>query len=583
MRNPWRHGYAMDEPLSFCIMPVLPPRRAVLLAARQLKSLSRVVSLVEESRELSPETIETGCSDCGRAHGYLSVSDFARTAPRVQLVARLLRSLLRRFRAPQANTCLRPDGFRLRRLTDWETPAGGAVPMLELLSSPCGVSCSFCYHLGNPPGVGGTRQRVSWGEVQTRLRYFRRGKLLPQRNLSDVDEVFRHPRCFDLLDELFRAGSRVVVANTNGSTLTEDVVRRLATYEWVVVNLSLASSDPDMRRVHLRDPAPEVATSSLALLDTYRVPYSVSLVAWPQIGLDDLERTIRFCDGHLPANIRVYFPGATRFFPRPPADAEGYWQDTLGLVRRLRPQLSAPITLDLQKYEEVLVERWSNEPRVLGTIRGSPARGLGLRWGDVLTRVGGRRVWFRDQLKAVLGAFYRNGPRGVSVEWSRDGVPKCGTLGPASEGSYPYGPFYPLGGLIVSDGISTAHLRDIARLVRRHGAKDVLLLSSRLMAPLARDLLRSWRLLPAETAVTVVPIPSVFFGGNVFVGDLLVVDDFVDFLTSWVARNGTPDLVLIPSSPFTGWGRDLAGSCLLEIARATGLTVELLPCARMTF
>jgi hypothetical protein len=455
--------------------------------------------------------------------------------------------------------------------------------MLELLSSPCRVSCSFCYHLGNPPGVGGTRQHVTWDEIESRLRYFRSGRLLPSRNLSDVDEVFTHPRCFDVLDALFADGPRVVVANTNGSTLTESVVTRLAGYRWVLVNLSLTSSDPSVRKLQLRDARPEIAVSSLERLDRYEVPYSVSIVAWPTIGLDDLERTIRFCDRHLPAHIRVYFPGATRYFPHPPANAEAYWLHVLQLVRELRADLSAPLTLDLQKYEEVLLEQWRNEPRVLGTVRNSPARAVGLRWGDVITRVGGLPVLFRDQLKAVLDTPYRNESEGVSLEWSRDGDCLRAMLGPASVGSYPHGPFYPMGGLVVSDGISTAHLAHVARVVRKHAARVVLLLSSRLMAPLVSDLLGGWRLLPPGTKVTVVPVPNSFFGGNVFVGDLLTVDDYVEFLTSWVARNGRPDLVLIPSSPFTDWGRDLVGQSYREISRATGLPVELMPVSRMAF
>jgi hypothetical protein len=557
---------------------------AARLAARQLHSLLGPVALMQQDRECRPSFVQPGRTELGTRAEHLTIGDFARTAPRLQLVAKLLLSILRRFDLGGATGPARLDGFRLRRLDDWTAPSGAAVPMLELLSSPCGVSCSFCYHLGNPPGVGGTRQSVSWEEVETRLRYFRRGKLLPQRNLSDVDEVFRHPRCFDLLDELFADGGRVVVANTNGSTLTEEVVRRLSAYRWVLVNLSLASSDPDVRRAHLRDRSPEVAISSLAYLDQYRIPYSVSLVAWPQIGLGDLERTIRFCDGHLPAHIRVYFPGATRFFPGAPRNAEAYWLEALELVRSLRGETSAPVTLDLQKYEEVLLEGWGNEPRALGTIRNSPARTLGLQWGDVITSAAGRKVYFRDQLKAVLDGVYKHGSQGVALEWSRDGQSKRGVLGgPGAGGSYPYGPFYPAGGLVVSDGISTAHLASVARAVGKHRANDVLLLSSRLMAPLTRELLRGWRLLPPDTTVTVVAVPNQFFGGNLFVGDLLVVDDYVAFLRGWTAEHGTPDLVLIPSSPFTGWGRDLVGKCHLEIARATGLAVELIPSPRMAF
>ncbi|MGB2854258.1 MAG: hypothetical protein WBC55_07400, partial [Dehalococcoidia bacterium] len=72
-----------------------------------------------------------------------------------------------------------------------------------------------------------------------------------------------------------------------------------------------------------------------------------------------------------------------------------------------------------------------------------------------------------------------------------------------------------------------------------------------------------------------------FFGGNIFMGDLLVVQDFIDFIREYLKGNGgRPDLIVIPSSPFSlgGWGRDLTGRVYLDIEREVGIPVELLEC-----
>jgi hypothetical protein len=71
-----------------------------------------------------------------------------------------------------------------------------------------------------------------------------------------------------------------------------------------------------------------------------------------------------------------------------------------------------------------------------------------------------------------------------------------------------------------------------------------------------------------------------FFGGNIFMGDLLVVRDFIGAIRDYAEKNPSPDLIVIPSSPFSlgHWGRDLEGRVYSDIERAVGLPVALLDC-----
>jgi hypothetical protein len=75
-----------------------------------------------------------------------------------------------------------------------------------------------------------------------------------------------------------------------------------------------------------------------------------------------------------------------------------------------------------------------------------------------------------------------------------------------------------------------------------------------------------------------------YFGGNIILGDLLVVQDFIDHIRDYLARgNPRPDLVVIPSTPFGlgAWRRDLTGRPYMDIERATGVPVALLECERI--
>jgi hypothetical protein len=77
-----------------------------------------------------------------------------------------------------------------------------------------------------------------------------------------------------------------------------------------------------------------------------------------------------------------------------------------------------------------------------------------------------------------------------------------------------------------------------------------------------------------------------YFGGTITVGDLLIVQDFVDAIREHFASGArAPDLVLVPASPFScgPWGRDLTGRPWTDIERIAQVPVELVPCAALTF
>jgi hypothetical protein len=60
----------------------------------------------------------------------------------------------------------------------------------------------------------------------------------------------------------------------------------------------------------------------------------------------------------------------------------------------------------------------------------------------------------------------------------------------------------------------------------------------------------------------------------------LVVEDFIETIKEYLDKNSPPDLIVVPSSPFSlgQWRRDLEGRVYTEIQRAVGLPVALLDC-----
>ncbi len=111
-------------------------------------------------------------------------------------------------------------------------------------------------------------------------------------------------------------------------------------------------------------------------------------------------------------------------------------------------------------------------------------------------------------------------------------------------------------------------------------AEEVLLLTSRLVRPTLERLISRNGLFSGVRLHLHVP-ESDFFGGNIFMGDLMVVEDFIRAARQFMDQQKIrPDLIVVPSSPFhlSGWSRDLTGRVYLDIERHLRIPVALVEC-----
>jgi NifB/MoaA-like Fe-S oxidoreductase len=118
--------------------------------------------------------------------------------------------------------------------------------------------------------------------------------------------------------------------STNGTKLTEGVIRQLEELKPIRVAVSLHSANPSIRKKVMRDPCPEVAIQSIPLLRKYRIQFGVGIVPWPTIPFKDVEETIRYADRYDPLEIQIQLPGFTRFgFESPPFDTREQWDTAI--------------------------------------------------------------------------------------------------------------------------------------------------------------------------------------------------------------------------------------------------------------
>jgi hypothetical protein len=555
------------------LVPMEGDREARIEGYRMLNDMNTTFSLYPEEGEQDSKN-----------YGSLDLYE-----PRINYIRHLLESLLGIVDLEFHGKTLKVDGFRLKNLTQWLSPGGGATDILAHVASRCNLNCRFCYNRGapailksRPPELGDEH-----GEIWARIdQYVPEGRLNIFPNMGSPAEALAHPRILEILQELRQKTQETFRIPTNGSTLSFKMIRALEKLKPVYLDISLNSSSPARRQWLMGDPEPQIVLDALTHLTESRIPYSVVIVPWPfpseSIMVEDLENTLAFASAHDPTLIQVSFPGYSRALSEERLFAhESVWSLLRNKVQELRARTDCPVVIRPGIFEEYDDPEKLNAPTVVGVIKNSPAHRAGLRRGDRILKINGLPVKSRPQARSLMTIIHQGNLRMVSMSIERRGVLMDCSLH-SNEFDYPYTPetVTHLGVVFSSSGIPLDWFERLKGVVASHNAKRVLLLTSFLVHPTMESFISRNGFSSGVKLYIRVP-ENRFFGGNILMGDLLVVQDFIEAIKDFTDEEGIcPDLVVIPSSPFhlSGWGRDLTGRVYKEIERLAEIPVALVEC-----
>lgn len=531
--------------------------------------------------------------DSGENSSSPSLGSIVLYEPRIEFIKRQLESLLSIVELESNGAVVHIDGFRLKNLSHWLTPGSGdPSQILDYAASRCNCDCVMCYNKGNPPSLALQDRRRApveeLNEIKTRLKYFSpfKGTSL-FHGLGCSYEVLAHPYFIEILHSLREKTSMPLRITTNGKNLTPRMINELANSQPIYLYLSLNSSSPERRKQLMKDDEPQVAISAPKLLADKGIPYAIVIVPWPIDSVaemcDDLYKTAIYaddCGAHL---IEVNLPGYSRWFSqREIFNLDEVWKACVSVIRGLREEIKCPIVAMPTMYEENLYEERKNLPRIIGLIRNSPAARSGLKRGDIITGINNIRLKTRPQARDILYMLQKTTHKLVNCTIQRQKQELELTIN-LDDFDYPFSKEFDkhLGVIFMGTGLRMSYIERLKEIVDDHKAKRVLFLSSTLVKPTFEQCLRESRLLSSSELELSIEVPrNNYFGGNIFMGDLLVVQDFIDHIKEYLSREPKPDLIVIPSSPFAlgGWKRDLTGRVYLDIEREVGIPVALLEC-----
>ena len=569
------------------VIPMENGREVKLDSFKLLNDVDTVYEIFppEHDTTRAPEQIESAAQSCGSVALY---------EPRIDFIKNQLNSLLAVVDLEREGRVVEIDGFRLKNLGDWMVPSTcDPIEVFGHIATRCSCDCVFCYLKGNPSSVAlGLPMKSAdeeYQEAMTRTKYFRpqAGRCLFPA-LGGIYEPLTHPRCLEVLRMVRDKSSKPIRITTNGENLTPDMIAGLSDLQPVYLYLSLNSASPRRRKKLMKSRCPQIAIDALPLLRENGIPYAVLIVPWPEDTLEemlkDLHETVSYADKGGAHLVEINLPGHSRYFSAERLfDLDEVWSATVDEVRKLREMTTCPIVTMPSMFEENLYEPEKNLAKVIGVVRNSPAALCGLRMGDIILEINGLGVRNRPQARDILSFVRRSREEqiGLVVRRGSDVVRLTMEL---NRHSYPYARDTDnhLGVIFLGTGLRLVYMERFRDIIQSHKAKRVLFLSSALVKPTLEQSISDSHLFGDASVKIDIEIPSNrFFGGNVFMGDLLVVQDFIDHIREHVeAKGSAPDLIVIPSSPFNmgGWRRDLTGRVYLDIERVVGIPVEILEC-----
>lgn len=240
------------------------------------------------------------------------------------------------------------------------------------ISSRCNLRCIFCSNYNNPfPITRDVFRDMEDIKANIPLLQPSNGTINISENIPGriaEGEALLHPKLFEILN-LIRKRFRyteTIEFSTNGTTLTEDMIRKLYAYMPIrIKTFSLNSLNIDCWQEMSRGTKKqgEIAIKAVELLKKYSIPFHGSIVALPMItGWDGIEETIRYYVENNAREIIIWHPGYSKLMDDSVKEKmECSFEELSKIATRTRKVYKKPVNL----FPDLLMPCWINIQEIM--------------------------------------------------------------------------------------------------------------------------------------------------------------------------------------------------------------------------
>lgn len=420
--------------------------------------------------------------------------------------------------------------------------------------SGCNIDCVFCSHKNNPSNVKTyTVPKLDLTQVEELIEYLSTDrKIVIGDSASRIveGEPFLYKSFMYILNRI-RQKYKVtpIQITTNGSFLTEQVIKELALLEPIEINISLNSSNDENRTKLINDKKPKVAINACKLLSKYNIKYNGSIVLMPHVvGWEDIKNTVEYLCQNSAQLVRLFIPGVTKY-AKEKIDFCEISATANKLIKEFVNKYEVPIIIEPPIIDNL-------NAVIEGVIKDSPAHMVGLKYNDIIIRVDGKEPVCR--VDAYTKAFNRANPVLLIKRETEEFEVAVNKLSKQSCG------------FVVSYDIDPDITTCCTRAVHKNKSKSPLIITSELGFNIVK------KLFDKEGEIyNIYPVKNDFFGGTIMVSGLLTVQDIMNNIED-IKNKFNPDLLLLPGQMFDLNLEDLTGISYNEITKKSGINVELI-------
>ncbi len=513
------------------------------------------------------------------------------SAPSIVMIKRILEAIISKVDI-YLNTMEKVNitQFRLK-LNAWANyPDNLPNHILAHLSSVCNADCVFCYCKGDLFRIP---YLTSCEEAKTRIKYLNVEKNLGlPRFENPMGEPFCNPNILDILKMIReKVPDAPIQLTTNGILLNEATICELSKLKPIYLEISVNSLNSEYRCRLMKRKTNDGIWEKILFIKEQSIPFSGSVVAWPSLPLKEIEDIIKLLETTQALYAVIFLPGATKFHKFTGAEIRNlklHWSVLKNFYLEIKNKFRIPVILIPSSFAITSIRS-----EIIGVMLNSPAEMAGIKTGDIVTGINDKPVFTSDAFYKIMKKVY-NPPYTEEVRMKIQRGTKFLDLVikdlKNDEYIYPYRPngyvveknFFL--GIMMSKTFDLSALNILRNFIHSRNLTRVAVFVSSLVKNQLKEVNKYIKLKDffKKCEIRFYTMRNFWWGGNIILGDLMMVEDFCKLLKHKRIREFSPEVVAMPTT-FLRYGRDYSGKSYKEIERETGYKVFLMPCGMIEF